>query len=397
MQYGALDPPVETAARPQRPESSAINIRRARLSDYPRIATFIEEAYAESAPYKGRDRWNWQFVNDPYIRASGDLVPVWIAETAGKVVGQVAVQEGDLQIDGSRHPAGWVVDVMILPSYRGHGLGHRLYAAVVKDCPVLVTLTMAEATRRMAERVGATDLGTVQLFSRIVRLNSQTVERYLRARTVHHPRVNALLRILCSLFLHRALACVGNLWIAARNALARMPEGRKRTQIVEVHRFGPEIDLLWHRVAADFPVAFARESKWLNWRFVDCPQMRYRIFTASRDGDLVGYMVLRESEPVELPKGVIVDLLAAKNDRETVEELVAFAIEVFGDKVANVESATSIPDFAGVLRRFGFHSIRTEKPNCVVSDDAVRERLAQSANDWFLSKADHDWDQVYVA
>jgi GNAT superfamily N-acetyltransferase len=64
------------------------------------------------------------------------------------------VQEGNLQIDGEMYSAGWIVDVMILPSHRGLGLGHKLYDAVAEELPILVTLTMAEATRRSRSRRG---------------------------------------------------------------------------------------------------------------------------------------------------------------------------------------------------------------------------------------------------
>jgi len=378
-------------------QSIAVSIRRALLSDYPRIAAFIREAYEESAPFKERERWEWQFVNNPYLGSEDGRVPVWIAEVPGKVVGQIAVQAGAIEIDGVTHPAGWIVDVMILPAYRGLGLGHRLYTAVAAECPILVTLTMAEATRRMAERLGAVDLGEVKLYSRLIHLDGRTVQRYLQTRTTYHPRIRMAANMLCRyFFIHRILAGAGNILLSLRNTLVGRPWARNGTHVIPTDRFGPEIDLLWQRVQADFPVAFTREGKFLNWRFCECPQMRYRLFTAFRDGKTVGYMVLRESEPVELPHGIIVDLVAARQDRSTVEDLVAFALEFFGERVAGVDCATSIPEFGDILRRFGFQSIRTERPNCVTADPAVQERLEKSSTDWLFSKADHDWDQIHV-
>jgi len=108
-------------------------------------------------------------------------------------------------------------------------------------------------------------------------------------------------------------------------------------------------------------------------------------------------MVLRRREPVELPQGIIVDLLAARKDHETIKDLVAFALDYFGNNVAAVECATSIPEFAVILRSFGFHSVRTERPNCVVAESGIRRRLEDSSTDWLFSKADHDWDQINPA
>jgi hypothetical protein len=57
--------------------------------------------------------------------------------------------------------------VRILPAFRGHGLGHRLYLGAAKSGLALVTLTMALATRHMAERLGAIALPRMRQWSRI--------------------------------------------------------------------------------------------------------------------------------------------------------------------------------------------------------------------------------------
>jgi hypothetical protein len=287
---------------------------------------------------------------------------------------------------------------MILPSYRGHGLGHQLYAAVAKECPILVTLTMAGATRRLAERLGALDLGEVKLYWRGVRLDHLTVKRYLLRRTLYHPRINKVVDTFCRhFFMHRVLTGGGSFLLSLRNIFIPLPHARKDTLIIETDRFGPEIDKLWRRLRPDFPASFTRESKFLNWRFRDCPQMRYRCFIASRKGVPVGYIVLRQTEAVELPQGIIVDLLAARQDRDTGKDLVAFALEFFGNGVSAVQCATSVPEFSYILRKFGFYAVHKERPNCVVEDAAIRKRLERSSADWLLSKADHDWDQIHLA
>jgi GNAT superfamily N-acetyltransferase len=384
-------------APPSRKEA-AIRIRRAHLSDYPAIQAFIRESYGVLAPFKSKQRWEWQFQNNPFTEIQNDEVPVWIAEIGGRVIGQIAVQMGLVDIDGRTEPAGWVVDVMILPSYRGLGLGHQLYTAVVRDCPFLVTLTMAPATRRMAEKQGAVNIGEVKVFSRLCRLDRQTVRRFLRARAMHRPKIARLIEFLCKVFsFHSVIAALGSITIRLRDTVRRLPRTPRRTRILEVARFSPEIDTFWQTVRCDFPVAFTRDSKFLNWRFPDCAQLRYRCFTASRGGDVVGYLVLRETESFELSRGIIVDMLAARSDVETIAELITFAIEWFGQRVAAVQCATSVSEFASVLRAFGFLAVTKARPNAVVANPKIRRRLNQSSGEWLLSKADHDWDQIHPA
>jgi GNAT superfamily N-acetyltransferase len=379
-------------------EGVEISVRRAERSDYPAIERFLNEAYGKLASFKVKNRWYWQFVDNPYAQSEKNGIPVWIAESDGRVVGQIAVQKGELELDGSKHSAGWIVDVFVLPSYRGRGLAQQLYAAVARECPIVVTLTMAPATRRIAESLCAVDVGTVKLYWRGAHLDPLTVQRYLLARTFYHPCANRAVRRLCNhLSMHRVLTRVGNLFLELRDRFRSLPPQRKDTVIVETNRFDSDTDWLWQTLNRDFPVAFTRESKFLNWRFRDCPQMQYRCFLACREGVPVGYLVLRQTESVELPYGVIVDLIASRRDHDTIQDLVTFAIKFFAGNVAGLQCATSIPAFAAVLRKLGFYSIETERPNCVVEEGAVRERLERSSTEWLFSKADHDWDQINVA
>ena len=325
-------------------------------------------------------------------------MPVWIALDGDHVVGQIAVQPACLQVQEDTHRAGWIVDVMVLPSHRGQGLGHQLYQAVARDVNILVTLTMADATRRMAERLGCITLGAVHQFTRWVRLDAATVRRYLLVRTANHRWANRMTRSACGrLRLHEVLAAIANLLLDLRDRRDRSTTRIGTTTIVEVGAFGADIDALWERTRAAYPAIFPRNARFLNWRFVDCPELNYRRFIATRDGATVGYVVVRRAEPVELPQGLIVDLYAARDDRETIEALVVHSIDLFRRGVAAVDCATSAPEFAAVLRAHGFFRTRAARPTVVCGNAFLGQRLASLKDAWFLSKADHDWDQIHVA
>lgn len=391
-----ISPEVETP----RPGSSAIavEVRQGRVSDRDAIATFLERAYRRRAEYKGPERWEWQFVRNPFSHQPAGLVPVWVALDGDQVVGQIAVQEARLRVGDETVDAGWILDVMILPSHRGMGIGHRLYEAVARDEPVLVTLTMADATRRMAERQNSITLDHVHQLTRWVRLDSRTIRRYLMVRTATHPRARLAVRLGCDVGqLHRVLPWLVNFLLWARDRVKPVPRVSDSTRIVEVTRFGQDVDELWERTRRDYPVIFPRDARFLNWRFVDSPQPRYRCFVAERDGRTVGYVVLRHPESVELPEGHIVDLYAARDDQRTIEDLVGHSMSFFGNEVAALDAAASMAEFEAVFRRHGFVRTRTHRPTCVCQDDALRRRIAGLSGGWFFSKGDHDWDQIHDA
>jgi len=374
-----------------------IEVRRARLADRPAIERFIVSAYEELAPFKGPDRWRWQFGENPYLPIEDDLLPVWIAIEGGDVVGQIAVQGLRLLLNGQEYSGGWIVDVMILPAYRGQGIGHLLHTAVTRDVPLLITLTMAPATRRLAERARAITLGPTWQFSRWRRLHSEDVRRYLTHRTIHRPSWNLLAHLACSCGFQGILAIVANGVAYANDRLHAHDLSADCDSVVQADKFGPEFDEFWQRTRLVYPAICVRDGRFLRWRFDRCPHLEYRKFVALRDGHVVGYSVLRRTLPQELRAGVIVDLLAENGDPLVYDALVRHAIDYFGREVASVECATSRPEIAEILRHCGFFRTRTLAPTLVAVDDALRNEALQLRNNWFFSKADHDWDQVHLA
>jgi GNAT superfamily N-acetyltransferase len=374
----------------------SIGIRRARIEDRSAIEHFICRAYQELAPLKGPDRWRWQFVENPFLPDSKGCVPVWIVFDGDDVVGQIAVQASDVQVAGCVHAAGWIVDVMILPAYRGRGLGHSLHQAVARDVPLLLTLAMAPATRRMAERGRAITLGPTRQFSRWTQLCAGDVRRYLVQRTAHRKLIAQAVRWACGIFaFHHIFVLLVDPWLSLRDRVRRRTP--RSISIAEIERFGPAIDELWQKASAAYPAICPRNSRFLNWRFVDCPQLRYRIFLAYRDGEVVGYSVLRRTIPQELRQGIIVDLFADRRDLAVFRDLISHAVDHFGDEVASVECATSLPEIESILHKNGFFNSRTLAPTVVVSDQTLRREISGLKNDWFFSKADHDWDQIHFA
>ncbi len=394
------DPRVRAEAQTGPFEEDPIDIvvRRATRSDRPAIATFIEEAYGPRARYKATPRWTWQFIHNPFGWREGDEVPIWVAVDRDRVVGQIAVQTALLEVEGNTFEAGWAVDIMILRSHRGAGLAHRLHDAVASEIDVLMALTMADASRRLAERHGCLTLPDVNQLTRWVRLDAAGVRRYLLVRTAYHRLAHVAAGISCRIFqLHRLVPHLVNPLLRLRDSVKRTGHGSGAASIVEVDRFGPEIDELWERTRGEYPVIFPRDAQFLNWRFVDCPEPTYRRFVARRDGHVVGYVVLRRAEPVELPQGIIVDLYASRRDVQAFDALVRHSLAFFGNSVSAVDCGTSVAEYEAVLRKHGFFRTRTYNPTCVCRDKALRDRLAQLKNDWFFSKGDHDWDQIHVA
>jgi Acetyltransferase (GNAT) domain len=375
-----------------------VSIRQAKLADATAIAHFIGEAFGALAPFKGRERWLWQFVSNPFRTGTDDNVSVWIAESGGKVVGQMAVQPACLWAGDAEHEAGWVVDVMILPGFRGRSLGHRFHDAVAAEIPLLAILTMAPAMRHIVARAGCLTLAPVRQFVKLIHTTPETVRRYLLFRTAHHPFIRRLIRIGCKIFkAHWFIAVAVNTGLRFRVNNKRNPSQCIGIDIVEIDVFGSEVDLLWDRVRSEYSALFVRNSRFLNWRYVDSPDLHYRRFIARRGGRCIGYMVIRRSSSVELPVGIIVDFLASRADLRVIECLFTYAEVLFGGEVAALDCVTSLPEIERVLKAMGFRAARTARPTIVCRDPRLKIRIQGLKDPWHFTKGDQDWDQIRVA
>lgn len=374
-----------------------VEIRRATLDDLPAIQDFIAQTYGVGAGFKGPDRWYWQFVDTPYRPEEDEGPAVWIAMSDGIVVGQTAVQDGTVLIGGQAFPAGWIVDVMIHPDCRGQGLGHRIHNAILPDREMLVTLTMALATRRIAERAGCVTLGPTRQFILPLRLGMRTVRRYLAYKAHDRPdRARALHMFAGSGIGPAAIATAARGISRLRRLRSPGPPG-KAFDVTEIVHFPEDIDALWHRASAAFPAVFERSTRFLNWRFCDCPGLDYRRFLLRSGGEIRGYLVTRLGTRDELPIGVVADMFALPDDIAALDALIALACDVLSPEAEYLEAAASTPAFQVALQQAGFLATRTMHPTVVCRDPAMKARVEAQRDGWHFTKADHDWDQIHPA
>jgi len=375
-----------------------LEIRQARLEDWPAIEAFLRDCYGASAPFKAGPRWRWQFVDTPYPPPGDTPVAVWIALQGGQVVGQLAVQPGRMFLQGEPWPAGWIVDVMVRPEFRGQGLGHRIHDVIVASGVTLVTLTMALATRRIAERAGAITLGPVLQMVRPGRLSGSTIDHILR-RSVE--RRSGILRAAGLTFLNSRIGpAAAAATLSAAGALVR-------SRSPSPHAFDvrsvsspdlAEIDGLFQACVAECPALFDRARPFLEWRFQRAPDLAYRWIEARRgDGQLAASALWRLPDPVELPVGTVVDVVAGPKDQPAMEAVIEAAVSNMAKSTEAIIAGASDPLHIAAFRRHGFRTVKVHRPTVVTRDARLAARIAALPGPWRLTKADHDWDQIHPA
>jgi len=168
--------------------------------------------------------------------------------------------------------------------------------------------------------------------------------------------------------------------VAARRWLNR--GFRSQWQEKADHHF----DDLWTRAVMPNTFTGVRDSKFLNWRFADCPLGKYAFFTVfSAVGQLVAYAVCE----VQQQSLHVHDFLVDPDVRGAWSRLwLDLTQEAFGR--GNVSLSTEFlgaESMQGALLAAGLIA-REERPFYVLANDAWSDRL--KAEHWYITAADED-------
>jgi GNAT superfamily N-acetyltransferase len=378
------------------PVTGKSEIRQASLSDKEAIWDFIKLAYPNSHCHMIPDRWNWQYTQNPNVNRGTEELPIWIALKDGAIVGQLCTIPVEIKTQGGVYPAVWGVDLIVLPSCRGEGVGRRLIQEVAEKCQFYMAVEMSDTTKRIYNRLNYPDIKPVPVYRRIVNLTADLVFEYLEKIARSKPRLKQTIGTARSLLpIDRMLASFLNALLRVRYFFIRLRHTKISVKIKEVHEFGNEIDALWVKVSDSYGVIAKRDQRFLNWRYAAKKQLCYHLFIALRNEHVVGYSVLRRPHSIERNFGYIVDWFADVDDSDALASLVQHAVEFFGDNVSVIECACTPPEYRKSLKKAGFIQMRESVPYFYCTDAQGRDRSKIKAADWFITKGDSDWDQLY--
>ena len=136
-----------------------------------------------------------------------------------------------------------------------------------------------------------------------------------------------------------------------------------------------------------------RDALFLTWRFDRCPNRTYRRYAATRGGELVGYIVVREFVRHGSRRALVVDYLVAVDDREALDGLVRQAVtdlRAAGVDLVTFPLSSMRLDHIAMLRRHGFLFARERRH--VVASRIAGDADPGGVDSWFFTLADADAD-----
>jgi len=167
----------------------------------------------------------------------------------------------------------------------------------------------------------------------------------------------------------------------------------------KIECFDDRVDILWNKVKNDFMAIVIRNSAFLNWRYLDRPDVPYYCFGAFNGDDLEGYCILKLYQDENTLRGHFIDLFTQDGNSDCGQFLVENGLKYFNDK--DVDETTlwmqGSPFFEDILKEFGFHVGGvsdggwpgvTRPMICRFNVELEKYRTLLNEKDWYFTMGD---------
>ncbi len=325
------------------------------------------DLWQRNLPTAAEHRFDWLY-------GSGRSQAWLLGERDASPMGAAGLMRRRTAVEGAVVEGGSPIDLNVDQAQRSVGPALTLVRTIINAADgdgraILYGMPNRSATAVM-KRAGYREIGEFSSWTKLLR-TEPTLRGKLRS---------PLASRLCAPLLDKALQWSSAEWRTRlpANAVAQ-----------DVSRFDGRFDALWLRAIARFDVIGERTENYLSWRFTQCPDLNYQIFTlASRvTNELLGYVVWYADEGA-----VSISDLLAVDDRSTSLLLAEFSRRTRRDGMAAIRlDCFGSTRFYRLLKLAGFHRRQNRHPVLCRFGGEVREQT-QAGTNWFLTMADSDTD-----
>ncbi|MEM5866914.1 MAG: GNAT family N-acetyltransferase [Candidatus Aenigmatarchaeota archaeon] len=271
-------------------------------------------------------RWRWEYADNPF-----GSIQVF-ADFAGNIIGHmglifIPIKIGDRIFLGSQ-----AVDLAVHPSFRGRGIFLQIGKKLMQEAAekgILISYGVPnEPAYRGHLKYGWFFVSKIPVLIKPITKKGLTMFILVNfLGFIKKPTLESIFYILTSF----------------KNAIVESLKTKSETaqfcndyKVNALASFDGKIDILWEKASQKYSLIVARNTKYLNWRYVEKPHSRYIILTITKDQEIEGYIVLSITHGLlNLKKGYIVDLLAIS--KRSAHCLLNLAFEFFAkEKVDSI-------------------------------------------------------------
>lgn len=347
-------------------DGNSMIISKLTLTDEKSYIDFLQRAYRNQFNgYRFESRhnieefWRWEYIENPHKITGKPLV--WICRVGGDIIGQLCVMPVTVKISDRSYAGGWYHDFMVLPEFRGRGIGQQLMHEVKLGLSDTVDITMAviatERSRAIFRKHSFIEIGEVNK-----NISLRMVSRIL----LSFRRLNA----------------------------------EKSIKIQETDAFDVEFDNLWECLSKNFKCLIKRDKEIIRWRFAPQPYWTYRAFIAKEDNIPKGYIIVKVKKYDKIGQkslniGIISDVFFDPSETHIGRALIENALKIMKNEEIIVRCDVMNPSVQRFLRSVGFVNIKSDNMFFLCLSERVAKEdaaLARNRYSWYITYGDSDLD-----
>ncbi len=356
------------------------SVRRFQPGDRDILIKLVGKVWDESAVQRLKMLWTWKYDDNPHNATEGHNSVVLVCD--GQPVGYIGFIGGQIKVDDQIVPMCWGSDLFVDPDHQGRGWLVLKYITEESE-KICAGSSIPEKIYKIYKRLGGTDVTTII-----------SCKRVLNGRQFLQERKLGWVKVMLGRLALRISGMALRMW--------RWRSGMSKVIIQKMASFDERFDTLWDKISPEYGLISVRDSKFLNWRFRDCPNRKYETFTAEIDGELKGYVVVRGEEHDGLCRGYVVDIFCGRNDQVTFHKLLDVAEKHLKTQGCQTVSFTTSANNAQLIKRFKRHAylFQTVGSKMIANGggpNSYRHLMPrfEGAVDFHLTRADTDLDYSY--
>ena len=355
------------------------SIRAYQKGDENGIFELMESVYPEKKYDRGEWTrwWKWRYMDNP-----AGFSRIWVADHDGKIVGTRSVILVKMKISGENIMVSQNTDLMTHPDYRRQGI----FSAIEKKSFDQLKDEGAYITYSFPSKMSYPRYMKSGSFFDVCVL--QTPIKPLNLKNILKKRIgNDFLLKICTI--------IGMIFINIFYKTKKSPEIEGLT-ISKITSFDDRVDDFWKKISNDYAIITVRNKEYLNWRYVNVPDVDYIIYLAEKNGEICGYMVLRCMKLQELVVGCIFEVITYLDQEDVTHHLIAKAIEYFEREGVDIIYCKMIVNkiFNEIFGKNGFiplHFIFKNRFIVRINSPKISETYLKNKENWFIQLGDSDF------
>jgi len=350
----------------------AVTYRQFQLSDQDKIFKLTKLVWGDSVPEK--DVWTkgWQWLH--LLNPAGKSI-IEISEKNGLIVGQYplilhVIKVGPQIVTGSQ-----IVDTMTHPDERKSGISSKLGELVLNEL----------SDRGISIAIGFP--------------NQKAYPFHMKRGWTDIGPFNAMLKPVNAKHILKEYNLKGLFLIISANAIKfikilLIPDRELSTSftIREIFRFDERVTKMWESLSNQYQIAIVRNDKYLNWRYIDNPTMKYSVYIAEEYNDILGYIVLGDKFENDFHIGIIYDIIGALDRNDIIRSLIEKAVEFFEERGVDMIYCKMISDkdYSKNFILNGFIPNINKNTRFIIYCDNHRftDEFVRNSKNWFVQAGD---------